>query len=248
VFISLEEAKVASKKLEVASKVDSRRKSVGRSNPHDEIHFIPNTPVSQLLQLQQTIGNRAVHQLMRFGALQLFQGLNAQENNRIQIQAVDNIKNEITENMSVQAREESNEVRTEKYAEENLQKYREEEVKTQSSVGLVQFTVATQTNQYGSPEVLNAIREQRGQGEPLEPKLRFTLERSMGTDFNSVRVHRDATAAQINSMLSARAFTNRDDIYFNQSQYNPDSPGGQHLIAHELAHVVQQRNIPDLQF
>ena len=44
----------------------------------------------------------------------------------------------------------------------------------------------------------------------------------------------------MNQELGAKAFTNGSDVYFNTGQYNPKSSVGQHLLAHELTHVVQQ--------
>jgi hypothetical protein len=45
----------------------------------------------------------------------------------------------------------------------------------------------------------------------------------------------------MNQSLSAKAFTHGNDVYFNKGQYKPKSSEGKHLLAHELAHVVQQR-------
>ncbi len=63
-----------------------------------------------------------------------------------------------------------------------------------------------------------------------------------GTDFSQVQIHNDSKASQLNSQLNARAFTVRNDIYFNEGNYNPGSTSGKHLLAHELTHVVQQSN------
>jgi hypothetical protein len=62
-----------------------------------------------------------------------------------------------------------------------------------------------------------------------------------GHDFSSVRVHADAQAAASARVWGARAFTIGWDIHFGADQYQPDTSVGQRLIAHELAHVVQQR-------
>ena len=62
------------------------------------------------------------------------------------------------------------------------------------------------------------------------------MERAFGTDFSAVRIHQDARA----QALGARAFTRGTDIYFAPGAYQPESPSGQELLGHELAHVVQQ--------
>jgi len=65
------------------------------------------------------------------------------------------------------------------------------------------------------------------------------------TPFAGARVHADAPAAAEAERLGARAFTQGQDIYFNAGEYAPDTPRGQKLLAHELAHVVQlSRNGP----
>ena len=66
------------------------------------------------------------------------------------------------------------------------------------------------------------------------------MEPAFGTDFSGVRVHDDITAHSANVRLMARAFTTGNDIFFSRGTYRPSAPSGQRLIAHELAHVVQQ--------
>ncbi len=60
-------------------------------------------------------------------------------------------------------------------------------------------------------------------------------------DFSDVRIHDDASAAKLTGSLNAHAITNGNDILFNRQQYTLHTPGGQRLLAHELTHVVQQR-------
>ena len=79
-----------------------------------------------------------------------------------------------------------------------------------------------------------------GGGAPLDPGVRDRFEPAFGTDFSGVRVHTDGDAAGAARALDARAYTVGGDIVFDQGQYAPGSDSGQALIAHELAHVVQQ--------
>jgi hypothetical protein len=62
----------------------------------------------------------------------------------------------------------------------------------------------------------------------------------MGADFSGVKVHTDTQSDQLNQSIQARAFTTKQDIFFRKGAYDPSSPGGQELIAHELTHVMQQ--------
>jgi Domain of unknown function (DUF4157) len=68
---------------------------------------------------------------------------------------------------------------------------------------------------------------------------------AMGTDFSRVRVHTDGQSDRLNRSIQAKAFTTGQDVFFRQGAYNPGSRGGQELIAHELTHVVQQKDPTD---
>ena len=77
-------------------------------------------------------------------------------------------------------------------------------------------------------------------GEPLAEELRSDFGERFGHDFGHVRVHRDAAAAQSAREVGARAYTAGRHVVFGSGQYAPQSLDGRRLIAHELAHVVQQ--------
>jgi hypothetical protein len=77
-------------------------------------------------------------------------------------------------------------------------------------------------------------------GAPLDAPVRAHMERRIGHDFGRVRVHTDHAAAKSARALHAHAYTVGSDVYFAHGQYAPASQSGQRLIAHELAHVVQQ--------
>ena len=94
------------------------------------------------------------------------------------------------------------------------------------------------------PEVVAALSRRRGYGEPLEEGLRGELEGKLGDSFHDVRVHKDGEADSIARSVSATAFTTGTDVYFADGQFKPESPEGKELIAHELAHVSQQRGAP----
>ena len=84
------------------------------------------------------------------------------------------------------------------------------------------------------------INASRGGGQPMPEALRSQMESSFGADFSGVRLHTDSRAADLSQGIQAKAFAYGNDIYFNHGQYSPDTTAGQHLIAHELTHVVQQ--------
>jgi hypothetical protein len=81
-------------------------------------------------------------------------------------------------------------------------------------------------------------------GQPLHPMTRAELEPRFGHDFSHVRVHADGRAAESARAVSALAYTVAPHIVFGAGQYRPGTAQGQRLLAHELAHVVQQRPGP----
>ena len=66
------------------------------------------------------------------------------------------------------------------------------------------------------------------------------MESAFSSDFAAVRLHTGAAAHDATSALGARALTAGTDILFRTGEYQPGTPGGDRLLAHELAHVVQQ--------
>ena len=62
-----------------------------------------------------------------------------------------------------------------------------------------------------------------------------------GHDFSAVRVHTDSEAARSAAAMKARAYTVGTDIVFGNGEYRPSTGAGRSLIAHELAHVLQNR-------
>lgn len=80
-----------------------------------------------------------------------------------------------------------------------------------------------------------------GAGQPLSGGARDRMERAFGEDFSGVRVHTDGPSARVASDLSATALTVGRDIVFARGEHAPGTLRGDALLAHELAHVVQQR-------
>jgi len=92
------------------------------------------------------------------------------------------------------------------------------------------------------PETLEReIAALQGGGQPLPPPLRADMEGRFGIDLSTVRLHTDSHAARLNEALHAHAFSVGEHIAFNEGRYQPESGPGRFLLAHELAHVAQQR-------
>lgn len=94
------------------------------------------------------------------------------------------------------------------------------------------------------PDVETAIAASRGAGRPLARGIADQLGDAFGDSMHDVRVHTDENAAALARAVSARAFTVGSDIFFGPGEFNPGSREGVELIAHEAAHVVQQRGAP----
>lgn len=84
------------------------------------------------------------------------------------------------------------------------------------------------------------IQAQLGHGRALDGGVKSRMESAFGYDFSQVRVHTDSKADELSGGLSARAFTIGSDVAFAGGEYKPGTLIGDALLAHELAHVVQQ--------
>ena len=80
----------------------------------------------------------------------------------------------------------------------------------------------------------------RSSGEPLPAATRAHMEPRFSFDFSKVRVHADAKASASARAVNALAYTVGDRIAVRADKYAPGTSAGKHLLAHELAHVVQQ--------
>lgn len=107
-----------------------------------------------------------------------------------------------------------------------------------------QQRVIARSGKINTPEVTGKtednINKMRGGGEPLPGETRAFFEERMGADFSQVRVHTDSNAVQTSRDIQARAFTLGNHIAFNSGEYSPDTSAGKRLLAHELAHTIQQ--------
>ncbi|HEX3477081.1 MAG TPA: DUF4157 domain-containing protein, partial [Kofleriaceae bacterium] len=78
-------------------------------------------------------------------------------------------------------------------------------------------------------------------GSSLPGPILRKFESSLGADLSGVRVHTGGESQAAAASVGARAYTVGQNIHFAEGQYDPSSAAGQHLIAHEVAHTVQQR-------
>jgi len=87
-------------------------------------------------------------------------------------------------------------------------------------------------------------RASASSGALLPEDVRGRFESSLGTDLSGVRIHTGGESADAARSVNARAYTTGNDIHFADGQYQPADPFGLHLLAHEVAHTVQQGGRP----
>jgi predicted RNA-binding protein YlqC (UPF0109 family) len=194
-------------------------------------------------QFHQTIGNQAVQRLLRSGAIRAKLTVSEpgdqyeQEADRV-AEAVMRMPDPGVTGPTATGRESSG-VRIQRVCpecEEELHRQpieEEEEETLQAKEAPGQTPEATQ----GVEAEINTLR---GGGQPLSEPVRAFFEPRFGYDFSRVRTYTDDRANQSARTLNALAYAVGQDIFFGQGQYAPDTKFGQHLLAHELAHVVQQ--------
>ncbi|PXX69504.1 Putative peptidoglycan-binding domain-containing protein [Pseudomonas sp. LAMO17WK12:I10] len=106
---------------------------------------------------------------------------------------------------------------------------------------LARRAASTQAPNQGPGGTLEAEFDKLPQGgTALSREERQFFEPRFGNDFANVRIHADANADRLARSINAEAFTFGSHIAFRSQRYAPRSESGQHLLAHELTHVVQQ--------
>jgi hypothetical protein len=92
-----------------------------------------------------------------------------------------------------------------------------------------------------TPAAARTISSSQGSGQPLSTPDRGFFESRLGRDLGGVRVHNNPAAHQAAKDVRAKAFTYGQDVYFSSGRYQPGTGSGRELLAHELAHTIQQR-------
>ncbi len=120
----------------------------------------------------------------------------------------------------------------------------EGELQRKPQSGSDESVIQTQGGAEAAIEVSQTAQSQidtlRGGGQPMAEEARAFFEPRFGHDFSDVRVHNSGMAASLAQSVNARAFTVGRDIVFDSGQYAPHTDEGRRLLAHELAHTIQQ--------
>ncbi len=195
--------------VKVRSKENSHERSLYSRNA-------PQSPFSVISNLQRSIGNKSVSQILR-KRKDSFESL-------VQMQEVKEEEEE--EKLQAQKAEEEE--------EEEIQRQEEEEEEEE----VIQQKEDHVSDSSFSP--FQVINETRGQGETFPSTVKNSMENFFGYDLSPVRIHNDSRADSLARTFGARAFTTGTDIYFRRGEYQPDSKEGMELLGHETTHVIQQ--------
>ncbi|MEO1417728.1 MAG: DUF4157 domain-containing protein [Bacteroidota bacterium] len=125
--------------------------------------------------------------------------------------------------------------------EEAAAKLIQRQEEEQPAAKLIQKKDEKGTGDAAQLNVEQMIQMTKGQGNALPDDVRSEMESHFGADFSSVRIHTGNQAIEMTQALNAHAFTHGYDIYFNEGRFDPYAQSGKELLAHELAHVVQQK-------
>jgi hypothetical protein len=211
----------ADKKTETKSE-----NSVSPPQKSDASQFY-GSPVDRILFLQRTIGNQAVGRLISSGALQTKLRIN--EPGDIYEQEADRVADQVMR-MTCNPGDEECERKRKLEEEEKIQRK--------------PFSILRASDQGNAPEVSSEVEANINSlisgGESLPESARMFFEPRFGYDFSGVRVHTDASAAEVARAVNARAFTLGHNVVFGKGEYAPETDGGRRLLGHELTHVVQQ--------
>lgn len=136
--------------------------------------------------------------------------------------------------------EEEPAVQTKLEEEPEIQAQSEEEAEIQASPETDMDVQAKKSDGSVSSGFESQLNTSKSGGSPLPQATIAKVEPHVNADLSGVRVHTDSNAVQMNQSLGAQAFANQNHIFFNEGKYNPGTTAGEHLIAHEATHTVQQ--------
>lgn len=192
-----------------------------------------HAPVHPFLRLQHAAGNAAVQRLARSGCLQtkLAMGLPEDEYEQEADRVADAVMRMPERNLGA-GRSTSAAPSTQRMCADCQEERR----------SALRLKAADRARPSEVPPIVHEVL--RSPGRPLDSATRALMESRFRRDFNRVRVHTDAKAAESAQTVNALAYTVGSDIVFGEDQYDSGTTKGKRLLAHELTHVVQQADTP----
>jgi hypothetical protein len=249
-----------SEKAKVTTKApEAKRENIAFQTRKPELSQSIGSPIDYILHLHQTIGNQAVERLFKSGVIQA--KLKIGQPNDIYEQEADRIADEVMQMPNKQHIADSSlrpiayghsfsSIDNKPYAISHMPKLKitpliQRQVEEEEEEEILQTKEIPGQTPEVTPNLEYRINALKGGGQPLPESVRAFFEPRFGYDFSQVRVHTETQAAESAQALSAVAYTVGRDIVFGAGQYTPDTTTGRRFLAHELTHVVQQRQKND---
>lgn len=209
--------------------------STSKNRGKQEFNPSCSTPYKKIMHLQQTIGNRAVGQLLSSGVL-LAKLEIGRPNDKYEKEAdrvADQVMSMSNPHGECMAESKEEKAHAKQIVWRNVEQDKE---------GPILKKRSDSNRPTVSPNLALRIEAFKGGGKPLSNEDRTFFERRFGTEFSQVKIHTGSQADRTARLINARAATLSQDIIFRAGQYRPGTSQGHRLIAHELTHVIQQRN------
>jgi hypothetical protein len=189
-----------------------------------------STPASvhPILELQQTVGNRAVQRLLRSRAIQAKLSISRPDD--VYEQEADRVAEHVMRMPESTLQRTCASCATGGAPCPKCQDEKRELVQRKTQTAVDSADAAVPDN----------LLQSLGPGRPLDASTRAFFEPRFGHDFRDVRVHTDAPAAESAQAVNALAYTVGSDVVFAGGEYAPHTAMGKKLLAHELVHVAQQ--------
>lgn len=118
----------------------------------------------------------------------------------------------------------------------------QQEQESERMAGQVMRTVQENNKPEPSSHLASEIKSSRGSGPSLSPQTKNQMDGAFGRNFSDVTIHSDGQSTRMAKEIDAKAFTIGSDIYFQSNYFDPKGGTGKRLLAHELAHTLQQQN------
>ena len=221
----------ASTKASVKIRESKTGTAVNSSSQANKTNVSPltNSPIDQISFLQRTVGNREVERLLKSGVIQAKLTIGQagdvyeQEAHRLSEQVISMPETQLRRSCACDGKCPECQTGEPGHTPERLQ------TKHVGSGDLRQTAV---------PPIVNEVL--RSPGRPLDTATRSLMEQRFGHGFSRVRIHTEAQAAESARAVDALAYTVGRDVVFSAGRYQPHLRQGSKLLAHELAHVIQQ--------
>jgi hypothetical protein len=178
--------------------------------------------LSAITDLQRRIGNRAVCRLLEVGQPKLDVGSTWDPGE----EEADLVARQVVASLRLAGRTDGT------GGPPDRDETRTGTVRRQAVVGAAGGTLDSDTE--------SEIQAARRGGAPLDAPTKVAMEGAFGADFSSVRVHTGPASSELNDRVQAKAFTVGSDIFFRGAAPDSRTSHGQELLAHELAHTIQQ--------